>query len=117
MEASWLIEKIRSYDVRICYCLGDFGNPRKSADVQLNYNMIHAFNQYQRSKKAEETHFHQKQNALAGYSNGGRPPYGYRNKRVVLKNQRNENQHKVVRELVPKMHPQSLMPSKGMLKG
>ena len=67
--------------------------------------MIHAFNQYQRSKKAEETHFHQKQNALAGYSNGGRPPYGYRNKRVVLKNQRNENQHKVVRELDPENAP------------
>ena len=54
-----------------------------------------------RHKKAEETRFHQKQNALAGSSNGGRPPYGYRKKQIQRKNQRNENQPKLVLELNP----------------
>ena len=104
-EAGWLLDKIWSHGVKVRYCLGDFGDPRQSADVQLNYNMVHAINQYQRAKKAEETHHHQKQNALAGYSNGGRPPYGYRNQRIVLKNERNENQHKVIRQLDPDTSP------------
>ena len=76
LEASWLIEKIWDRGITIRYCLGDYGDPRQSADTELMHNINHVFNQHARSKKAEETRFHQKQNALAGYSNGGRPPYG-----------------------------------------
>ena len=105
LEASWLIEKIWDRGITIRYCLGDYGDPRQSADTELMHNINHVFNQHARSKKAEETRFHQKQNALAGYSNGGRPPYGYRKKQIQRKNQRNENQPKVLLELNPETAP------------
>ena len=105
LEASWLIERIWDRGITIRYCMGDYGDPRQSADVELMHNINHVFNQHARAKKAEETRFHQKQNALAGYHNGGLAPHGYRKKRITLKNYRNESQPKVVLELDPDKAP------------
>merc|ERR1711964_799917 len=49
-----------------------------------------------RRKKCKEIFAHQRQNALQGYSNGGRPAYGYQRKPIEV-----DGKPKVVWELHP----------------
>ena len=49
-----------------------------------------------RRKKSKEIFAHQRQNALQGYSNGGRPAYGYQRKPIEV-----DGKPKVVWELHP----------------
>lgn len=83
-EAGELIEWIWASGVEIHYCLVQFGDPRLSDEQWFLQRQFHLFAELERRKKAKEVHEHQKQNALAGYSNGGLPPYGYRRREVEI---------------------------------
>ena len=59
---------------------------------------FHIIAELERRRKRAETFEHQRQNALAGYSNGGIPPYGYRRKEVITP----EKKKKLTWEIDPK---------------
>ena len=73
-EAFSATEEIWNHDVKIRYCLSDVGDPRESDDNWFMQTQYQVFAEMERRRKAKETHAHQKQNALSGYSNGGLPP-------------------------------------------
>ena len=87
LEAGDKVEWIWSQGVEIRYCLNNFQDPRESTEAWFNQRMFHLFAELERRKKAEETYAHQQQNALAGFSNGGLPPYGYRRKEVKVRDE------------------------------
>ena len=97
-EAGRFIEWIWEQDVEIRYCLMDFGDPRENDEQWFMQRQFHIIAELERRRKRAETFEHQRQNALAGYSNGGIPPYGYKRKEVVTE----EKQKKVVWEIDPK---------------
>ena len=97
-EAGRLIEWIWEQDVEIRYCLMDFGDPRQNDEQWFMQRQFHIIAELERRRKRTETFEHQRQNALAGYSNGGIPPYGYKRKEVVNK----EKKKKVTWEIDPK---------------
>ena len=82
-EAGRYIEWIWEQDVEIRYCLMDFGDPRENDEQWFMQRQFHIIAELERRRKRAETFEHQRQNALAGYSNGGLPPYGYKRKEVV----------------------------------
>ena len=59
----------------------------------------------ERRRKAKETHAHQKQNALSGYSNGGLPPYGYREKQIQIEGTDGNLKPKLIWEIDPETAP------------
>ena len=63
------------------------------------------FAELERRKKAEETYAHQQQNALAGFSNGGLPPYGYLRKEVEVSDEVGNVKQKLSWELDPQTAP------------
>ncbi len=97
-EAGRLIEWIWEQDVEIRYCLMDFGDPRENDEQWFMQRQFHIIAELERRRKRAEVFEHQRQNALAGYSNGGIPPYGYRRKEIVTE----EKQQKVIWEVDPK---------------
>ena len=97
-EAGRLIEWIWEQDVEIRYCLMDFGDPRDNDEQWFMQRQFHIIAELERRRKRTETFEHQRQNALAGYSNGGIPPYGYKRKEIVTK----EKKKKLTWEINPK---------------
>ena len=97
-EAGRLIEWIWEQDVEIRYCLMDFGDPRHNDEQWFMQCQFHIIAELECRRKRMETFEHQRQNALAGYSNGGIPPYGYKRKEVLTK----EKKKKLTWEIDPK---------------
>ena len=97
-EAGRLIEWIWEQDIEIRHCLMDFGDPRENDEQWFMQRQFHIIAELERRRKRTEVFEHQRQNALAGYSNGGLPPYGYRRKEVVTK----EKKKKLTWEVDPK---------------
>ena len=97
-EAGRLIEWIWEQDVEIRYCLMDFGDPRHNDEQWFMQRQFHIIAELECRRKRTETFEHQRQNALAGYSNGGIPPYGYKRKEVVTQ----EKKKKLTWQIDPK---------------
>ena len=97
-EAGRFIEWIWEQNVEICYCLMDFGDPRHNDEQWFMQRQFHIIAELERRRKRAETFEHQRQNALAGYSNGGIPPYGYKRKEIITK----EKKKKLTWEIDPK---------------
>ena len=83
-EAGELIEWIWTQNIEIHYCLIRFGDPRASDEEWFLQRSFHLFAELERRRKTREVFEHQRQNALAGFSNGGLPPYGYRRKELEI---------------------------------
>ena len=97
-EAGRLIEWIWEQDIEIHYCLMDFGDPRENDEQWFMQRQFHIIAELERRRKRTEVFEHQRQNALAGYSNGGLPPYGYQRKEVVT----GDKKKKLTWEINPK---------------
>ena len=77
-EAGRLVKEIWDADVEIMYVTQNFGDPRESDEEWMMQRLHHIFAELERRRKAKETFAHQRQNALAGYWNGGKAPCGYK---------------------------------------
>ena len=83
-EALVITEDIWQHEVEIHFCLADTGDPRQSDANWFMGIQFQVYAEMERRRKARETYEHQKQNALAGFSNGGLPPYGYQRQKVEI---------------------------------
>ena len=102
LEAGRIIDQIWGRGIQIKYCLHSFGDPRESIEQWYIQRQFHLFAELERRRKAAETHAHQEQNAKAGFSNGGIPPYGYRKKVVGIIGEAGNRKQKVKWEIDPK---------------
>ena len=59
-EAGELVEWIWEHEVKICYCLVTFGDPRASDESWFSQRMYHLFAELERRRKAKETFEHQR---------------------------------------------------------
>ena len=85
-EAGWLVSHIWDHGVEIRYCLLDLDDPRQSTTHWFMQRQMHLIAELERKHKADETFQHQRQNAIAGFSNGGMSPYGYRPQKIKKDN-------------------------------
>ena len=104
-EAGELVEWIWGHDVEIRYCLISFGDPRASDEQWFMQRQFHLFAELERRRKAKEVHEHQRQNALAGYANGGLAPYGYQRNEVYIQDETGTLKKKLKWELDPDTAP------------
>ena len=79
------------YPVR--FVLQDFGEGDESWFTERQMDLVA---ELFRRKKSKEIFAHQRQNALQGYSNGGRPAYVYQRKPIEV-----EGKPKIIWELHP----------------
>ena len=77
-EAGRIVDEIWNAGVQIIYVTQNFGDPRESDEEWMMQRLHHIFAELERRRKAKETFAHQRQNALAGYWNGGKAPVGYK---------------------------------------
>ena len=75
-----LLEEVYLGDTKLKVVLlsQNFGDPRESDEEWMMQRLHHIFAELERRRKAKETFAHQRQNALAGYWNGGKAPCGYK---------------------------------------
>ena len=104
-EAGQLVEWIWSQGVEIAYCIGQSGDPSKNDDVWFGQRIGHLVADFNRRKNARIAFAHQEMNARSGYSNGGKPPYGYQRKEVEVTDDAGTRKTKVVFELNVKEAP------------
>lgn len=88
---------IRRRGIEIRFVLQDFGEGDEAWFTERQMDLIA---ELFRRKKSKEVYEHQRQNALAGYSNGGIAPFGYQRKVLNVGGKR-----KVVWELHPEEAP------------
>ena len=86
-------EWIRRQGIQIRFVLQDFGDGDEGWFTERQMDLIA---ELFRRKKSKEIFAHQRQNALQGYSNGGRPAYGYQRMPIEV-----EGKPKIIWELHP----------------